>query len=455
MRANTPAMPGEKPVWTATLPAILLFLAGAVIVACAPGGNEAPLPTPTYLPPTATPIPPAILPTETATPTTIPPTSGITLTLWTTEAFSPTDVITSGQVLAKQLGGFEAARDNITVKIVLKKPYGDGGMLSFLRTARAAAPSVLPDAAILDAAELQQAARLGLVQPLEDVVAPSSYENLYPFAEKVSQYEGHVMGIPFTTNIEHFVYNTGILTNTPLLWSDVLSGNAKYIFPAGGDGGLVNDAFLVQYFALGGRFSDPDGKPVLDKGVVREVLSYYEIGRESGVFPPTILKFQTPDDCWSIYTTGQAAMSHVSSKRFLADRDMLQSTDFTPIPTEDGAVVTVAHTWVFVLVTEDPARQQVAARLLEWLLDPERSAAWNLAAGTTPPSRDSMAVLINTGDSYFVFLEGQLAGARPYPDNPKYPEIARALQKAVEEVLTNTASAEEATEEVITGVGLE
>jgi ABC-type glycerol-3-phosphate transport system substrate-binding protein len=449
-------MPGEKSLWAAALPAILLILAGA---ACTPGGNEPPLPTPTRLPLTATPIPAAILPTETAMPTAIPPTTGITLTLWTTEALSPTAVITeaitAGQVLAEQLSEFEATQDKINIKIILKKPYGDGGILSFLRTARAAAPSVLPDLAILDAAELQQAARLGLVQPLEDVVAPSSYESLYPFAEKVSQYDGHVMGIPFSTSIEHFVYNTGILTRTPLVWADVLSGSAKYVFPAGGDGGLVNDAFLVQYFALGGRFSDPDGKPVLDRTVVRDVLSYYEAGRERGIFPPITLKFHSPDDCWPTYTSGQAAMAHVSTKRYLSERGLLKSTDFTPIPTEDGAVVSVAHSWVFVLVTEDPARQQVAARLLEWLSDPERSAAWNLAAGTMPPSRKSMAVLINTGDSYFVFLEGQLAGARPYPSNPKYPEIARALQKAVEEVLTNTATPEEATQEVIASVGLE
>lgn len=396
----------------------------------------------------------ALSPTESLTPTAAPPISGITLTLWTTEAFSPTGVITSGRMLAEQLGQFEAAQNNLNVKIVLKKPYGSGGMLSFLRTSRAAAPSVLPDLAILDAAELRQAALQGLTQPMEEVVDPSFYDDLYPFAQKVSLYDGHVVGIPFTASSEHFIYNTNLLTNTPLLWSDVLSSSAKYIFPAGGDGGAVNDAFLVQYFALGGRFSDPDGKPVLDESVVREVLDYYHRGRQAGVFPPSILKFQSPDDCWSVYTSGQAAMSHVSAGRFLSNRKQLKSTTFTPIPTEDGSVVSVAHSWVFILVTNDPARQQMAARLLEWLLEPERNATWNLAAGTMPPSRNAMSILTKSGDNYFVFMEGQLAGARPYPDNPKYPEISHALQKAVEEVLTNTATPEEATKEVIASVGL-
>jgi len=397
--------------------------------------------------PTATAAPGAITPA--VSPTTAPPTvvsSAITLTLWTTEAFFPTEDDGSGQVLAQQWQAFEVAHANVTIEYVLKKPYGKGGILDFLSTARAAAPTVLPDLVILDALELDEAAEAGLIQPLDDLVSSEVQQALFPFARR--SFDGQLMGLQFEADIEHLIYNTNKVDSPPITWREVLSDSVAYIFPAGGEGSLVNDAFLIQYLAADGRLLDENGEPALDKDALVEVLQFYADGLEAGAIPPSVLEFVDLDDCWVVYVSAQAALSNVSSDRYLADRGLLKNTAFAAIPTRDGDVVTLSQGWALAIVTEDPSRQAAAVQLIEWLLEPENNANWNLAAGHLP-TRQAAFDHLGTEDKYFPFARQQLADVYPRPTDPAYEKISRALQRAVQDVLQGEVSPEEAAETVI------
>ena len=397
--------------------------------------------------PTATPVPEEVTPAVSPTPS--PPTaisSAITLTLWTTEAFFPTDDNDSGQVLAQQWQAFEAAHPNVTIEYVLKKPYGKGGTLDFLSTARAAAPTVLPDLVILDTLELDEAAEAGLIQPLDDTVSSEVQQDLFPFARR--SFDGQLMGIQFEADVEHLIYNTNKIDSAPITWREVISDSVAYIFPAGGEGGLVNDSFLIQYLAAGGGLLDESGNPALDNDALVEVLQFYADGLEAGAIPPSVLEFANLDDCWVVYVSAQAAMSNVSSDKYLADRGLLKNTAFAAIPTRDGNVVTLSKGWALAIVTEDSNRQAVAAQLIEWLLEPENSANWNLAAGHLP-TRQAAFDHLGTEDQYFPFVRQQLANVYPRPMAAAYEKIGRALQRAVQDVLQGEVSPEEAAETVI------
>ncbi|HIC93131.1 MAG TPA: extracellular solute-binding protein [Anaerolineae bacterium] len=361
--------------------------------------------------------------------------------MWTIEPFSPSQTGESGRILSRQLADFEAAHPDVTVEHILKKPYGKGGILDFLRTASAAAPAVLPDLVAIDMAELGQAARAGLVQPLDDLISAELAEDLFPFAGQACRLEGQLVGIPFEADVEHLAYNSGKLESPPLTWTDVLTEGITCVFPAGGE--RVSNAFLIQYLAAGGRLFDEDGKPALDEDILAEVLEFYRDGREIGVIPSSVLEFKTLDDCWSLYLSAKTTMAHVSSQRFMADRALLKNTAFAPIPTRDGAVVTIAWGWAWAVVTDDPARRNLAARLVEWLLKPENSAAWNRAAGHLPTRRAAFEVW-GTRDPYIAFLKGQLEAAHVRPSGPDWDEILAALQKAVRNVLMGEATPKEA-----------
>jgi multiple sugar transport system substrate-binding protein len=367
------------------------------------------------------------------------------LTLWTTEAFSPADS-DSGQVLAQQWQAFEAAHPNVTIEYVLKKPYGKGGILDFLGTARTAAPTVLPDLAILDTLELYKAAESGLIQPLDDLISSELEQDLFPFA--LRRDDEQLMGIQFDADIEHLVYNTNKIDSPPITWREVLSDSVTYIFPAGGDGGSVNDAFLIQYLAVGEQLLDKSGQPALDKDALTQILQFYQDGLEAGAISPSVLQFDDLDDCWFAYLSVQAAMSNVSSARYLADRDILKNTSFAAIPTRDGNIGTLSKGWALAIVTEDPIRQAAAGQLIEWLLEPERNAGWNLVAGHLP-TRQAAFEHLGTADPYFPFARQQLEHVYPRPMTSAYEKIGRALQKAVQDVLTGEVSPEEAAETVM------
>jgi len=400
--------------------------------------------------PTATALPGEATPSVSPTPS--PPTavsSAITLTLWTTEAFFPNEDSDSGQILAQQCQAFEADHPNLAIEYVLKKPYGKGGILDFLSTARAAAPTVLPDLVILDSLELGKAAEAGLIQPLDDLISGEVQQDLFPFA--LRRDDGQLVGFQFEADVEHLIYNTNKIDSPPITWREVLSDSVAYIFPAGGEGGLVNDSFLIQYLAVGGQLLDESGKPALDKAALVEVLQFYADGLEAGAIPPSVLEHADLDDCWVVYVSAQAALSNVSSDKYLADRELLKNTAFAAIPTRDGNTATLSQGWAWAIVTEDPSQQAAAVQLVEWLLEPENNANWNRAAGHLP-TRQAAFEHLGTEDQYFPFARQLLESVYPRPMAAAYDKIGRALQRAVQDVLQGEASPEEAAEAVITAI---
>jgi len=391
---------------------------------------------------------PAIEPTP--PPTSSPPEpTVVSLTVWTTEAFSPTMAITSGQILAQEVAAFEADHPELEVSFVLKKPYGKGGMLDYLLTTAAVAPDLLPDLAFLDVDDLPAAVQGGVVQPLDDLLAPELAADLYSFARQGATFDDRLMGLQFQADLDHLVYNTGEMAVPPRSWPGVLSNPGPYIFPAGGQGGLVNDDFLIQYLAVRPwpTLAGP-GEEFLDQESLAAALQFYHDGVAQGVFPAEIVEYHDNEACWNDYLAGSAALTHVSASRYLADRAQLQSSAVAPIPGISGATSAIGRGWALVLVTSDPARKALAVDLMARLMDPQTNAAWNQAAGTLP-TRQSVLAASDTLDSYARFVHQQLLAAQPRPRLPNYAHVAADLQDAVYAVVTGTQSPEAAAAQLV------
>jgi ABC-type glycerol-3-phosphate transport system substrate-binding protein len=444
---------GPRGAWLSLALFFLLVLAAVLL-----GGCE-------LLPTTATPPPGAL--EETATPppggAAAEPTSAaaaspgastaITLTMWTTEAFSPTEAITSGQILAGQVMEFEAAHPEARLEFLLKKPYGRGGILDFLLTTAPVVPALMPDLAIIDVDELPAAVQAGVLQPLDNLVSQELLADLYPFARQATSLDGQLWGLQFQADLNHLIYNTGKLTVPPRSWPGVLSGPGVYAFPAAGQGGLVNDSFLVQYLAVRPWpvESDPDA-PFLDAESLTAVLQFYQDGVSRGVFAD-ILDYDTVDDCWTAYVAGEADLAHVSAHRYLVEGEELPSAGVAPIPAINGAGPPISRGWALVLVTEDPDRQALAVELMTRLMAAGINASWNQAAGYLPTRRLAVSALAGDGegDSYLRFIEQQLQAARPRPRLSNYAQVASALQEAVEDVVSGAAMPEEAAARLVPG----
>lgn len=429
----------SKGPWPVLAVALLLMAAMALLSGCDLSW-PAPMATPTY-----TPLPPA--PAATSTPTPSPASAVITLTLWTTEAFSPTQAGPAGQILAQQIAAFETAHPDVRLEVVLKKAYGKGGVLDFLLSTAAVVPDLLPDLVFLDVDELSAAVQAGLVHPLDTLLPSDLVADLYPFAREACTFDGRLYGLQFQADLDHLVYNTGKMTMPPRSWPGVLSGQGLYLFPAGGQAGLVNDAFLIQYLAVRGQRTD---SPFLEQNSLAAVLQFYQDGLWRGILPASITTYHTSADCWRDYLAGQATLVQVSAHLYLTDRSRVEGSAAAPIPAINGPAAPIGRGWALALVTSDPVRQPLAAGFLTQLMAAEINGSWNLAANYLPTRQAALASW-DPSDDYVLFLHQQLQMARSRPAIPNYTQVAAALQRAVEAVLSGTATPEEAAAQAVQG----
>jgi ABC-type glycerol-3-phosphate transport system substrate-binding protein len=435
--------------WWLALAFMLLFGLAAVLLS----GCDLPSSLPIGAPGAATDTPES-QPEPTASPTSgpeaTPPTPAvITLTIWTTEAFSPTQAITSSQILAEQVAAFEEAHPDVQVEFILKKPHGKGGILDYLLTTDTVVPALLPDLAFIDVDELETAVQSGVVQPLDALISPDLVTDLYPFARQAGTFDGGLYGLQFQADLDHLVYNTGKLTVPPRSWPGVLSNPGPYLFPAGGQAGLVNDDFLVQYLAVRPWPSEENpNAPFLDQDSLAAVLQYYKDGISRGVFPRAILTYHTTDDSWGDYRLGKASLAHVSAHRYLTERNQVSNSAMAPIPAINGAGSPIGRGWDLALVTPDPARQSLAVEFMAQLMSPQINAAWNKAAGYLPTRQAALANW-DEEDSYTRFVRQQLQMAQARPRVPNYTQTAAALQEAVVAVISSGTTPEEAAAQAI------
>ena len=433
------------------LAGILLILA-ALLVAAVTGCSLAAPPTPSDPSGSATPS----LVSTTTLPTTPSPAltpieprpAHITLTVWGPSQFAPGETSTASNVLKGQYEAFATDNEDLGVRYVTKAPYGESGVVDFLLAASYAAPSTLPDVVIVDAFELGPLAREGLAQPLQGLIAEELRADLFPFAYGACTFDGELMAIQFEADIEHLVYYTEALEEPPATWAELFAETISYTFPAGGEAGRVNDSFLIQYMALGGLLIDEEGRPALESSSLNRVLRLYDALRMWEVSPPRVLELSDLEDCWQAYTEGNVTVSHISSWRYLTSRPVLQDTNFAPLPTELGTPATMSRGWAFVIVTESPYRQEAAARLIEWLMTPQNLAQWSQASNHLP-ARPSALRFTGWPADYIDFLESQLPNAFYRPSTPEFERIARALQVAVQDVLTAERTPRQASTQVM------
>jgi multiple sugar transport system substrate-binding protein len=427
--------------------AMVMFLTGCELLPVQPtpaAGPSAPAPTG----PPSTPVG-SVQPPVTPTVSSPPSPATITITVWTTEAFSPTQAITTGQIVATQVAAFEETHPEARLRFVLKKPYGKGGILDFLLSTKAVVPDLLPDLVLIDVDELDTAVQGNVIQPLGEVIPADVVADLYSFARDATTFDGQLYGLQLWADLDHLIYNTGKMTIPPRSWPGVLSNPGPYIFPAGGQSALVNDAFLIQYLAVLPQPSAAGSEaPFLDQSALTSVLQFYQEGVSQGVIPADVVDFQNTDDCWRAYLAGDAALAEINAHRYLAGQEDLRTTGVAAIPSMSGPAGSLGQGWAMALVATDPARQAAAVDFLVQIAFPEVNGSWAQAADYLP-TRQSALAYWDEGELYNRFIQQQLQTARALPVIPNYAQVAAALQVAVKDVLTGAASPEQAAAEAI------
>lgn len=412
-------------------------------------GCGAQSPTPTSPPPTLVPGPLSPLPTPTPTPGPTP--MIITLGLWLPEELDPYGEGPAADVLAQQLTEFSQAHPDLQVEVTVKKAYGRGGLLDFLRTAREAAPSVLPDLIVLDAADLETAAGSGLVQPLDPLLSPAEMTDRFPFAAELGAVGDQTLGFVVAADMQHMAYRPALLDSPPVSWTHVISPPVSFLFPAGGRDREINDATLIQYLAAGGQLTNPEGRPWLDEEVMVSVLDFYSdctsiepispTYHTPAISPTVVLNIGDADQAWERFKAGEGGMTMVRASRYWIEAD--ETVAAASIPTRDGRPFSIAQGWVVAMVANDPARQSLATLLLEWLIAPEHSAQWTQASGFLPGARGALR-LWDISDADRAVLRNTMEAAVTAPPPEVMATTGRAMQEALVALLRRRISPEDA-----------
>jgi len=382
--------------------ALLLALILAFVPGCA-----------LHKPPISYPVP-TLSTTPTPSPTLHPHLpQEVTLTFWL-----PDELFLEGkpgkEQLEAEIRAFELAHPQVKVKVYTKKASGKGGILHLLRSAYEVAPSVLPDLVVMEAVEAAGIEE-SLFQPLDLIP-----EGLFPFAARPR-------AIQLAANLDHLVYNTGIITSPPSsFWGILDSGVNLLLFPSG-------ETIAIQYLALGGSFADEQGAPALNEEALAKVLRLWDEGLRVGAISPLSLEVKGQGEVWKLYISGKVAMAGARASDFLASRAKLRQTAFAPLP----SAAPIAWGWVVGVITQEPSKKEAAEELIKHLLSPERNRDWALAANLLPVHREAYS---GVEDPYLIFLAGLLESAKPAPP----PSLLKPLDEALRSVLESKATPEEA-----------
>lgn len=366
------------------------------------------------------------------------------LVLWTSEDYAPTSETEGGTQLLRQIQAFQQSY-NVRVEIILKKRSGAGGLLDFLTTASVAAPSILPDLITLNAPDLYRATQAGLLQPLDDLVSPELLDTQFDFATALTRLEGATMGALYQADVQHLVYDTGLVQEPPLSWDHFYSGTVPFVFSPAAPGDGINDVILIQYLALGGQLTDQDGQPALDVEVLTSALEFFQRALQAGVIPSSVLDLTDATTAWVTYRLGEAGIVQVLASIYLAERAGLSNAAFGPVPLSTPGTATVGHGWALAIVTQDPQRQALAAALIEHLLAPENSGAWSQAAGRLPPCPAAFDAW-GQDDDYLPFIRALLTQAKPAPNPDLASAVGGPLVEALAQVLSGQVTPGEAAE---------
>jgi ABC-type glycerol-3-phosphate transport system substrate-binding protein len=410
--------------------------------------------TPTSEPTSLPPTPTSISPTAVLIPTPEPQPTITTLKLWLPEELNPYSDSPGAEILLQQLAEFNQSHEDLQVEVFVKKVHGRGGMIDYLRTARDAAPSILPDLVVVGTDDLTTIATSNYIQPLDALLPSPQATDRFPFAVEmgtVKSLEGNetaTMGFVIGADMQHLIYRRTPSSSPPISWTQIITPPVSFIFPAGGRDLQVNDATLIQYLATGGKVTDAGGNPFLDERTLLKVLTFYDDCIGTGAISPTVvLNITTAEQSWEQFKAGEGDVAVVQAGLYWPE--VLASVPDEPfiagsVPTRDGFPFTIAReAWAIAMVTDDPSRQALAMTLFDWLTAPENIAEWTQASGYLPGTRSALRMW-NISQAEQVALRDLLDAAVPAPSQDVMVKVGPAMQMAVESVLMGTASPQEA-----------
>ncbi len=368
------------------------------------------------------------------------------IAVWWPDTLYPDASSNAANVLRSQLETYQQSSGQ-AVLVREKRSDGVGGIFQTLKSGSVAAPASMPDVVLLHRSDLIQAVAGKLVQPID--LTTLAVGDIYPSALALGQVNGVQYGVPYTLGIDHFLYRVSAFSTPPTV-SSLLNAVQPILFPAGADTDRgVSSILLSQYVAAGGRLADDKGVPILDKGPLQSILSFYEQATTAKVVMPSLIDFTSAEQYWPTFMQGKVDFLAVNSTLYLRQSANLSGVALLPILTVSATdtPVTSVDGWLWAIATPDAQRQLLSEKALAWLMQAKQQAAFTEALGMLPSRHAALAAWTNQG--YATFADTILAAKAIPPADLIDPAVAKALQTAFEDVLNRRKSADAASSDAV------
>ena len=350
---------------------------------------------------------------------------------------------TATAVLAEQVRVFNSSHPDLQITIQQKNVSGPGGMISYLRTGRVAAPAILPDLIVVPGDRLPAIYAEELIYPLGSSLQPETMAALYPAAQAFAQPQDIILGYPFAlTNLPHLAYDTAVITSTfPTSFTQMIDlPDSTLLFPASGIDGVM--MWQQLYLAYGGQLFTEARQATLQAEPLRLSLAQLEQARQQGFIVSQSSNVTNIAEAWQIFVGGGSTIVQTSAGQFLQERSNEARYGVAPIPGVDGPLPPLVHSWAWAVTTNDPAQRMLAIELIEFLTQPDNLGTWSQAANILPARTDALAVW-PADDPYTQFLGQELEQAQPNLVVAG-SQLANVLRDAVVDVTSLTESSGEA-----------
>lgn len=379
------------------------------------------------------------------------PTTAVTQTRPTLRVWLPPEIALStedgAEILNAQLAAYRNNHPGIELTIEQKAIGGQSGILNYLRTGRTVAPAVLPDLIAIPVDQLDSAISEELIYPLGGLIETPVLEDLYPAALELVLKENQVSGYPFVlTGLSHLVYNSETFSFTiPSRWETFVDIPSSFVFPASGTpGGTLG---LQLYLDAGGTLINEAGQVALQVEPLATALQQLFAAKSSGLILDQSGNYSSLQESWQLLQSGSAEIALTDSDQFLHQRDANDAYRVTAVPGLDRPLSPLVSGWAWAISTADSAQRQMAADLLNTLIDGNELGEWSYASGYLPARQAAFAVWPED-DAYVRFLREQLDRARAMPVTGT-SNIITILNNAVFDVVTLAKTPQIAAEEAV------
>ena len=381
---------------------------------------------------------------QTALPTVVNPTQVPididVITVWIEPQFDPNADNPASQLLKRHLQDFLDDNPGAKIDFRLKASEGANAILNALSVTAAAAPDALPTLVLLSQDDMEAAAALGLIRPIDFYIDAMENNDWYPFANKMGKYHNEVFGLPFAADVMVLAVQDADLQQNYLPFTQIPRQFGPIAFAAGESQPLVP---YLWYQSAGGELVDDQDQPTLEEEAISALFSAVAVNRQTGILSSSLSQYESDTELWNAFVDGNLNSLITWSSHV---RAAPSGYPFTFVPALGSVPYTYADGWVWCLVQKATTDIELNLAFMQHLVSADFLNNWTENSELLPVRPSSTSSFGDQQD----FIDQLLLSADIIPPFEVRRSNGAFLTEEINALLLGVKSAEASTQDLLT-----